>query len=86
MMAYYIVFTRAAKKGLEVIPKKSQERIINAIEELADNPRPSGVKILQGEDGLFRIRVGNYRIIYQIQDQILEVVIIRIGDRKDIYR
>lgn len=56
------------------------------IQELEENPRPFGLKKLVAEENLYRIRVGDYRIIYQIQDKILLILVIKIGHRKDIYR
>ena len=85
-MVYKILFTSSARKGLKSVPKKDQRRILGVIEKLATNPRPEGVKVLQGVEGLLRLRVGNYRIVYQVKDEVLEVLIIRIGDRKDVYR
>jgi len=66
--------------------KKIQRQLIAHIEALAVNPRPASCKLLYAQEKLYRIRSGNYRIIYQIQDKILLVVIVKVGDRKDIYR
>jgi mRNA interferase RelE/StbE len=63
-----------------------QARLVEAADALASNPRPHGVKKLQGDENLWRIRVGAYRIVYEIHDDRLVVLVIRIGDRKDIYR
>lgn len=62
------------------------QRLREAIDSLAGNPRPPGCLKMQGEDGLYRVRVGDYRIIYQIQDAALVVLVIRIGNRREIYR
>jgi mRNA interferase RelE/StbE len=56
------------------------------IDDLANDPRPPGVKKLSAEEELYRIRVGNYRIIYAIQDDILLVTVVKVGDRKEVYR
>jgi mRNA interferase RelE/StbE len=56
------------------------------IDALAKNPRPSGMKKLEGEDNLYRIGVGDYHIIYQIEDDKLIVLVVKIGDRKEIYK
>lgn len=61
-------------------------RIVNAIGELANNPRPHGCIQLRGGSGEYRIRVGNYRIIYDIQDQELIILVLRVGHRREIYR
>ena len=63
-----------------------QIRLGRRIDSLAENPRPQGVKKLSGEDDMHRIRVGDYRIIYQIREKSLVVLIVRIGHRSDVYR
>jgi mRNA interferase RelE/StbE len=83
---YSIKLKPRASKFIEAQPKKIQRQLIALIEALATNPRPSGSKLLYADEKLYRIRSGNYRIIYQIQDKILLVIIVKIGDRKDIYR
>jgi mRNA interferase RelE/StbE len=81
---YSIVIDRYAEKQLAKIPPPFFNRIVKAIHALAENPRPHGYKKLKGRPG-YRIRIGNYRVIYKIEDQILTVFIIEIGDRKNIY-
>ena len=81
---YSIEFYKAAEKQLKDLPKKEQKRIAAAIDQLADDPRPRGAKKLKGSE-YWRTRVGNYRVIYEINDGKLIVTIIRIGDRKDVY-
>lgn len=83
---YSIELKPQAAKFISAQSKKIQRQLIAHIEALATNPRPSGCKLLYTDEKLYRIRSGNYRIIYQIQDKILLVVIVRVGDRKDIYR
>lgn len=85
-MRYRIEFTRRAEKDLEGLPTDVQARIIKKIGVLADNPRPHGVEKLAGDEGFYRIRVGDYRVIYEIQDDILLVLVLRLGNRRDIYR
>ena len=83
-MKYKLFIERAANKELSKISHKEQTRIINAIKNLSDNPRPAGVKKLTGKDA-WRIRIGSYRIIYEIQDDNLVILVVHIGHRKDIY-
>ncbi|RKR80230.1 addiction module RelE/StbE family toxin [Mucilaginibacter gracilis] len=84
-MPYYTLnFSRQAVKELEKINAPFYSNIKEAIVSLTQNPRPQGYKKLKGRDG-YRIRVGNYRIIYNILDQELIVDIITLGHRKDIY-
>ncbi len=85
-MAYRVELKPAATESLAKPPKTTQKRIAKKIDQLADNPRPSGSVKLAGQDDLYRIRVGDYRIVYQIQDDVLLVLVIRIGNRGDVYR
>ena len=81
---YLVVLSKKAEKQLDKFDDKTVEPILNAIDNLATNPRPIGYKKLKGRNG-FRIRVGAYRIIYDIFDKELIVDIITLGHRKDIY-
>jgi len=85
-MGYQIEIKHSARKEIEYLPKRDQRRIIAVIEKLSGNPRPEGVRKLTGAEDLYRIRVGDYRIVYQICDKKLVVWVIRIGHRKDIYK
>ena len=84
-MSYSIEILRVAQKQLARIDRTQQQRIIAAIRSLADDPRPSGCKKLSGRPA-WRIRIGSYRVIYEIQDDRLLVLVVTIGDRKDVYR
>jgi len=84
-MTYNVTLKKRAIKALENINEPYYSNIKEAIYSLADNPRPAGYKKLKGRDA-FRIRVANYRIIYEIQDAILLVDVIDLGHRKDIYK
>ncbi|MDD2793848.1 MAG: type II toxin-antitoxin system RelE/ParE family toxin [Sediminibacterium sp.] len=81
---YKIRIEKAVQKNLEKIDEPYYSKIKTAILSLANNPRPQGYKKLKGRDG-YRIRVANYRIIYDIFDNILSVDVIDLGHRKDIY-
>ena len=85
MAAYKIYFKKSVLKDIKSIPDKDLRRIMKRIESLSKNPRPSGHEKLSDQD-LYRIRQGNYRIVYSIKDNILTVWIIKIGHRRDIYR
>ena len=77
----------AAERALRKIARPDQQRIRDRIDALADDPRPPGVKVLQGtNEGLLRIRVGDYRVIYLVKDDVLFVVVVRIGHRREVYR
>jgi mRNA interferase RelE/StbE len=83
---YSIEFKPRVSKFIEAQPAKIQRQLFAHIEALALNPRPAGCKLLHTAEKLYRIRSGNYRIIYQIQDKILLVVIVKVGDRKNVYQ
>jgi mRNA interferase RelE/StbE len=85
-MSYQIEFTRPADKQLKALPVNVQERLQPKIDALAQEPRPTGVTKLQGNEDLYRIRVGDYRIIYSIQDDLLLVLVVTVGHRRDVYR
>jgi mRNA interferase RelE/StbE len=83
---YIIELTSEVEKALQRLPKNVVVRIDRAISSLAVNPRPHGYKKLVGIDNDYRLRVGDYRIIYSIEDDRLLVLVIDVGHRKDIYR
>ena len=85
MAAYKIYFKKSVLKDIKSIPYKDMRRIMKRIESLSKNPRPPGHEKLSDQD-LYRIRQGNYRIVYSIKDNILTVWVIKIGHRRDIYR
>ncbi len=86
MSQYQIEFDRRVKKDLRSINSQEITKIKQAIAKLADNPRPIGCKKLKGKNNdYFRIRVGNYRIIYAIEDSKLLILIVCIGHRQEIY-
>ncbi|WP_130176974.1 type II toxin-antitoxin system RelE/ParE family toxin [Cryobacterium sp. SO1] len=84
MSKYRIEFRPAAVRALRKIDARDRGRIQGAIALLGEDPRPPGAKALQGRDGL-RVRVGNYRIIYTVQDEILLILVLTLGHRKDVY-
>jgi len=86
MASYSIRWKKSSVKELRKVNKTSIPRIIEAVEELALNPYPAGVKKLVGSEHTFRIRVGNYRIVYEIEKSDIIIEIIRVRHRKDIYR
>ena len=82
---YEIKFARTATQELRSLPHKAIQRIAEKIDQLAENPRPANCRKLQGYDNLWRIRVGDYRVIYEISDQIKVVEVRRIRRRRDAY-
>jgi mRNA interferase RelE/StbE len=85
-VAYTVELKPAAVRDLKALPERERKRIKTRIDALAENPRPHGAKALQGGEGYLRIRVGDYRIIYTVLDRLLLVVVIRVGNRRDVYR
>lgn len=83
-MSYEVLILRRAQKELAGLPKADYQRMRDAIEALATEPRPASCKKLTGRDG-WRIRSGNYRAIYEIDDALETVTVLHVGDRKDIY-
>ena len=86
MSSYSIEFLKTAKKEIAKLPKDIQQKVSARIADLASNPRPEGCKKLVGAESLYRIREGDYRIIYRVKDQILTIVVIRVGHRREVYR
>lgn len=84
-MSYEVRLSNRAEKQLIRLPKESYERILTALLALEKDPRPRGSRKLKGQSG-YRLRVGDYRSIYEIDDAMRVVTIIRVGHRRDIYR
>lgn len=84
-MAYEVRFARPVAKELRRLDRGEAKRIVEAAETLADDPRPSGVQKVQGTPYL-RIRVGSYRVVYEIRDEELVVLVVKIGHRREVYR
>lgn len=86
MEEYRIEFLKTAQKELSKLPRDIQKKIALAIDSLKLNPYPNNVKKLKGSEGRFRIRVGDYRIIYKIENKNLIILIVKVGHRRDIYQ
>lgn len=85
MASYRLEIKRSAAKELTLLPPKDRGRIITRIQALADEPRPVGAEKLSGQER-YRVRQGDYRILYEIEDEILRIMVVRIGHRRDVYR
>jgi mRNA interferase RelE/StbE len=83
---YRVQYLPAARKSLAGLPRVAQQRIIAQVDGLADDPRPPRVRKLVGFADRYRIRVGDYRVIYRIQDDVLLVLILGVDHRRDAYR
>jgi mRNA interferase RelE/StbE len=85
-MMYEVEITPAAKRQIKKLTKSVQGLILERLEELVENPRPFGVIKMETEEDLYRVRVGDYRIIYEIQDRMLLIVVVKVGHRNSVYR
>ena len=84
-MSYQILIPKPVQKQLNKLPAKQRKRALTAIRNLANEPRPHGVKKLKGYDETYRIRFGSYRIIYKVEDKKLVVLLLSVSHRKDAY-
>ena len=85
-MGYRLELKPSAAKSLSRLPKTVQRAIAAVLEEVTENPRHRGVTKLAGEEDLYRVRAGDYRVVYTIRDQVLLVLVVRIAHRKEVYR
>ncbi len=85
MARYRVIVRKSVAKDLRGIARPDVKRILSAIQGLANDPRPSGAKKLSGQDR-YRLRQGNYRILYSIEDDRLVVCVVRVGNRRAVYR
>ncbi len=85
MDAYRLLIKPSAVKELESIPQEDRRRLVRRIESLATDPRPPGCEKLSGEDK-YRVRQGNYRVIYLVNDDGREVIVFKVGHRREVYR
>ena len=85
MNSWTIEYANAARKELKVLPQRDAQRVRDAIGALATNPFPPGCKKLHGEDATYRMRVGDYRVLYEIHEKEVLILIVRVRHRKDAY-
>ena len=84
-MPYRIRMPRRVQKQLDDLPQSVFDRVDERITALADDPRPSGVRKLQGSTSAYRVRVGDYRIVYEVDDDAREIRLLTVANRKDVY-
>jgi mRNA interferase RelE/StbE len=84
-MKFQIILPKSVQKELDRLPDEIARRILTRLAALETNPRPVDVKKLKGRDA-WRIRVGDYRVIYEIHDRILQIIVVTVGHRREIYR
>jgi mRNA interferase RelE/StbE len=85
-MAYTIEFRPSAFRDLKELSGEILRRVVRKIDALAEDPRPQGVEKLSGSENAYRVRVGDYRILYEIRDRVLLIAVIRIRHRREVYR
>ena len=84
-MNYTVILSRSARKQLERFSGETEKRILAKLSELESNPRPPGCKKLKNRDA-WRVRIGDYRVIYEIHDKILQVIVVTVGHRREVYQ
>ncbi len=85
-MAYRIVLKPSVEKALSSLPRRILKRIDARLLSLAEDPYPAVAKLLRGEEGIRRIRVGDYRVLYRVENDRLVVLVLRVGHRREVYR
>lgn len=86
MPDYAVTLARSARKELEVLPAKLADRIFRVIERLEQDPRPEGCRKIQGSSDIWRLRVGDYRVVYSVSDRTRKVDVVAVRHRRDAYR
>ena len=86
MAKYKLLISSSAEKKLKKIPKKETIKIVALIQSLTINPFPAGCRKLSGEESTYRVRQGQYRVLYEVEGQKLTILILKLGHRKDIYK
>ncbi|UBQ03940.1 type II toxin-antitoxin system RelE family toxin [Curtobacterium sp. TXMA1] len=86
MSRYRVEFTSSAARAIRKLPKNVRTRLLDAVAALADEPRPPGARKLAGAEIAWRVRAGDYRVIYEIEDQALLVTVVRAAHRREVYR
>ncbi|MDR1513298.1 MAG: type II toxin-antitoxin system RelE/ParE family toxin [Propionibacteriaceae bacterium] len=85
-MTYRVDLTAAAARQIKKLPRPARDRVLDAIEDLAEDSRPHGARKLVGEQHAWRVRVGEYRVIYDVLDTELTVTVVRTAHRREVYR
>jgi mRNA interferase RelE/StbE len=85
-MAYRVVIEEGTARAIRKLARDVQRLVIARIERLAENPRPPGSRKLEGAGSFYRVRVGDYRVVYRIEDEALLVLVVRVAHRSDVYR
>lgn len=84
-MSYQVDFTTAAARQIKNVARPARDRVLQAVDALGADPRPPGSRKIVGHPAAWRIRVGDYRVIYEVSDQLLTVTVVRAGHRRGVY-
>ena len=85
-MSYKVTFNAHAARSFRKLPRNIQTRLKRVVDSLENTPRPPGAEKLSGIEDTYRIRVGDYRILYEIRDRVLLILVVEVGHRRDVYR
>lgn len=85
-MTYRVELTSAAARQVRKLTRPVRDRVLTAIEALAEEPRPRGSRKLAGEETAWRIRIGDHRVLYDVVDEVVTVTVVRVGHRREVYR
>jgi mRNA interferase RelE/StbE len=86
MASFKLLWKRSAEKELRKLPREAIVRLANLAESLVENPFPTGVRKLAGTEHTYRVRAGDYRLVYSVEEQRLVIEVVRVGHRKEVYR
>ena len=86
MASYSVEISATAERQIRKLGAQDRIRVLRAIRDLATTPRPPGCRKLRGYQDVFRIRAGRFRVLYSVEDQRLVVIVLKVGDRRDVYR
>uniref|UniRef100_A0A942YB56 Type II toxin-antitoxin system RelE/ParE family toxin n=1 Tax=Neobacillus citreus TaxID=2833578 RepID=A0A942YB56_9BACI len=86
MSSYRVEFTSSAARAIRKLPKNVRTRLLDAVAQLSDDPRPVGSRKLAGAEIAWRVRAGDYRVIYEVEDDVLLVTVVRAAHRREVYR
>lgn len=86
MASYRIEVSATAERQIRKLPRGDQIRVLRVIRALSTDPRPPGCRKLTGFNDVFRVRIGRYRVLYSVEDRRVVIIVLKVGDRKDVYR
>jgi len=85
-VSYIVQLAPAVKRQIRKLERSIQERVVRRLDLLEKDPRPAGVEKMEGDESTYRIRMGEHRIVYEIRDKVLVVLVLKVGHRREVYR